>query len=97
MLLGAAQVCDPFLQDRLLVLLDACECDAHAHIGEDKCDAAERVNVAPSWEMRRRTCVPCGVGFSMSRKHPPILRSPVLAMSFVSNEISVTTASAMNG
>ena len=42
MLLGAAQVCDPFLQDRLLVLLDACECDAHAHIGEDKCDAAER-------------------------------------------------------
>src|SRR5712664_4631252 len=33
------------------------------------------VNVAPSWEMRTRTCVPCGVGFSMSRKHPPILRS----------------------
>ena len=42
MLLGAAQVCDPFLQDRLLVLLDACEGDSHAHIGQDKCDSAER-------------------------------------------------------
>jgi hypothetical protein len=41
-LFGAAQVCDPFLQERLLVVLDACECDSHAHIGEDKCDFAER-------------------------------------------------------
>ena len=55
------------------------------------------VNVAPSWEMRTRTSVPCGVGFSMSRKHPPRLRSLVLAASFVSDEISIASASAMNG
>jgi hypothetical protein len=35
-LFGAAQACDPFLQDCLLVMLDTSEGDSHAHVGQDK-------------------------------------------------------------
>jgi hypothetical protein len=44
-----------------------------------------------------RIAVPSGDGFSMSRKHPPTLRSLVLALSFVSDTISVISASAIIG
>ncbi len=57
-LFGPAQVCDPFLQDCLLVLLDACEDNSHAHIGEDEYDSADRreggAGPSTSKQMRRR-------------------------------------------
>src|SRR6266404_3852572 len=55
------------------------------------------VNVVFSCEILTRISVPSGEGFSMSRKHPPALRSLVLALSSVSEAISITSASAIMG
>src|SRR5260370_28227197 len=66
-------------------------------LGKRNTTLPRALNVASAWEIRTSIPVPSGEGFSMSRKHPPTLRSLVLALSVVSLAISVILASAIMG
>src|SRR5467141_75807 len=94
---AATQLFEPLLQNCLLIRVDARKHHPIPILGNRNTTLPSAENVVFACEILTRISVPSGDGFSMSRKHPPALKSLVLALSFVSDTISAISASAIMG